>query len=123
MEHDTFPNRTGHAPDSHLLSDGPPVRSHARDTMPDLFCRQRGIIMIGKSMPAYVIDLAFVERMLEMAERRIAEPTSSEALYREIADELERTEGDPKMARILLVTFTNSYAAHVTSGDRLRKLR
>ena len=74
-------------------------------------------------MPAYVIDLAFVERMLEMAERRIAEPTSSEALYREIADELERTEGDPKMARILLVTFTNSYAAHLTSGDRLRKLR
>ncbi|WP_457578305.1 hypothetical protein [Ensifer adhaerens] len=56
-------------------------------------------------MPAYVIDLAFVERMLEMAERRIAEPTSSEALYREIADELERTEGDPKMARILMGIF------------------
>lgn len=78
--------------------------------------------MIGKSMPAYVIDLAFVERMLEMAERRIAEPASSQSLHQEIADELERTGGDPKMAR-LLVTFTNSYAAHVTSGDRLRKLR
>ncbi len=74
-------------------------------------------------MPTYVVDLAFVERILEMAERRIAEPKSSEALCREIADELERTGGDPKMARILLVTFTNSYAAHFTSSDRLRRLR
>ncbi len=74
-------------------------------------------------MPTYVVDLAFIERILEMAKRRFAEPALSEALCREIADEIERAGGDPRMARILLVTFTSSYAAHFTSGDRLRRLR
>ncbi|MBZ7927678.1 hypothetical protein LAC81_37725 (plasmid) [Ensifer adhaerens] len=69
------------------------------------------------------IDLALIDRQMQMAEGSVARASHQLTMQRQTIQKADLSGKNTRIARMLLTTFEKSFDIHAASLERLRRLR